>query len=335
MPVFNGQRYVAQAIQSIVSQTFTDWELIISDNASTDGTSNICQSLANRDRRISYSRLPENVGAVANYNRVFRQAGGQYFKWAAHDDLIEPTFIQRCVDTLDADPSAVLAYPRARFIDENGNFAGDYRVKLATDSNLPSARFAAIALANHKNTHNLEIFGLMRRAAMDMIPPQGGYAASDRVFLARLALCGRFVEVPEPLFLSRQHPQQSMRTLPKYLQRNSTLISRMLGHGQLPPAEWFDPKYTERITFPEWRLLWEYLSSVQYGWLNTRVRAACIASVVLRQLHQGNWARMCRDFVLAGDKLVARVVQSMQDPPRPAPQIQPRPLEPIAPKAAA
>jgi glycosyltransferase involved in cell wall biosynthesis len=313
MPVYNGQQFVAQAIESILSQTFTDWELIISDNASTDQTGDICREFAAKDQRIKYDRLTSNIGAILNYERVYRRGGGQYFKWAAHDDVIEPTFLQRCVEALDADPSAVLAYPRAKFIDQNGKYFKDYPIKLATDSNVPSVRFRAIANADHRITHNLEIFGLMRRSASDLIPQQGTYAASDRVFLARLTLYGRFVEVPEVLFLSRDHPGQSIHTLPRYMQKKKSLLSRFVGHGQLPPAEWFDPKYAGKITFPEWRLVGEYLSSTKYGWLNFRERSMCIASVVRRQLSHGNWARMVRDFILAGDKLVARGVQSMHE----------------------
>ncbi len=332
MPVYNGQRYVAQAIESILSQSFTDLELVISDNASTDGTGDLCRGFADRDPRVLYSRLPSNIGAVLNYDRVYKLGGGQYFKWAAHDDVIEPTFIQRCVEVLDRDQSAVLAYPRAKFIDEHGQYIKDYRVKLATDSNLPHVRFRAIATAHHKNTHNFEIFGLMRRSVMDLIPPQGGFAASDRIFMARMALYGRFIEVPEVLFLSRDHPEQSIHTLPKYLQKRKTWMSRIVGHGQLPPAEWFDPKYTGKLTFPEWRLMWEYILSTKYGWLNTRERCGCLSTVLRRQVSHGNWARMVRDFLLAGDKLTARVVQSLRSPEQPQP---PQPVEPHAPKAAA
>jgi glycosyltransferase involved in cell wall biosynthesis len=314
IPVYNGQRYLAQAIESILSQTFEDLEIIISDNASTDQTGQICRDFAARDKRIKYERLTSNIGAILNYARTYKRSSGQYFKWAAHDDLCEPTFIEKCVEALDADPSAVMAYPKAKFIDSAGNFIKDYNVKLPTDSNIPSVRFRAIATADHRTTNNLEIFGLMRRSAVDMIPQQGTYAGSDRVFLARLALYGRFVEVPEILFLSRDHPEQSIHTLPKYMQKKKSLVSRFVGSGQLPPAEWFDPKYTGKITFPEWRLLSEYLSSTKYGWLNFRERSLCLTAVARRQFSHGNWARMARDFILAGDKLMARVVQSLHTP---------------------
>src|SRR4051812_42293346 len=120
MPVYNGQRYVAAAIESIRAQTFADFELIISDNASTDATGEICRAFAAKDSRIIYNRLSSNVGAILNFERVYKLGGGQYYKWHAHDDLIEPAFLARCVEALDREPSAVLAYPKAKFIDSAG-----------------------------------------------------------------------------------------------------------------------------------------------------------------------------------------------------------------------
>jgi glycosyltransferase involved in cell wall biosynthesis len=335
MPIYNGQRFMVQALDSILSQTFTDFELVISDNASTDQTSDICRAYAAKDKRIKYNRLENNIGAILNYERSYQLGGGQYFKWAAHDDIIEPTFIARCVEVLDANPSAVLAYPKAKFIDADGNFYKEYKVKLGTDALSPAARFHAILMAHHKNTHNLEIFGLMRRSAVDLIPQQGRHAASDRVFLARLALYGPFIEIPEVLFLSREHSGQSIHTLPKYMQENRSLLSRFVGVGQLPPTEWFDPKYTDKMTFPEWRLMKEYMVSTKYGWLSTRDRALCFASIMRRQLSHGNWARMVRDFVLAGDKLMANVIQSFHEPKKAAEPMTKETIDHPAPKAAA
>jgi glycosyltransferase involved in cell wall biosynthesis len=316
MPVYNGAAFVAQAIESILAQTPGDLELVISDNASTDATEEICRAFAARDLRVRYDRLPHNVGAMANYARVYDMCagGGRYFKWAAHDDVLEPSFIEACTLALDEDPGAVLAYPRARFIDAQGRHLRDYDVKLATDAPQAWRRFEAIARAPHKRTHNLEIFGLMRRSATDRIPQQGGHAASDRVFLARLAMYGRFVEVPEVLFLSRDHAEQSIKTLPEHLRRRRSRLSRLIGHGQLPPAEWFDPRCKGRVTFPEWRLAWEYLRSVQYGDdVPVSQRARVALSVVKRQVTHNNWARMARDFLMATDLIVTRLVDKLSD----------------------
>ncbi|MDF3015351.1 MAG: putative glycosyl transferase [Thermomicrobiales bacterium] len=121
LPVFNGADYVAEAIASILRQTYQDFELLIQDNASTDRTEEICQEFARRDSRVSYVRNPENVGAISNYNLVFERARGRYFKWAAHDDVCAPTFFERCVEVLDAEPSVVLCSGQTRLINDDGS----------------------------------------------------------------------------------------------------------------------------------------------------------------------------------------------------------------------
>ena len=183
LPVYNGEQFVAAAIESVLMQTFRDFELIITDNASADSTGKICRALAERDSRIRYHRLRCNIGAIMNFQRAYHLCQGKYVHWQAHDDLLEPQFLERCVAALEADPTAVLAYPQSRYIASDGSPLRDYTVKLATDSHRPAERFGAIACAAHKHTSNHEIFGLMRKSASDQIPQQGGYAASDRVFL--------------------------------------------------------------------------------------------------------------------------------------------------------
>jgi glycosyltransferase involved in cell wall biosynthesis len=100
LPVHNGERYVSQAIDSLLGQTFTDFTLIVSDNGSTDATEEICRAYARRDARIRYHRSDENRGAAWNFNRVFELADSPYFKWAAYDDLCAPHFVERCIEFL-------------------------------------------------------------------------------------------------------------------------------------------------------------------------------------------------------------------------------------------
>ena len=90
IPVFNGERFLAETIESILAQTFKDFEIVISDNASTDRTEEICRSYAARDPRIRYNRNDTNRGAAWNHNRVFELARGEYFKWQSHDDFCAP-----------------------------------------------------------------------------------------------------------------------------------------------------------------------------------------------------------------------------------------------------
>src|SRR3989337_590294 len=112
LPVFNGEKYLRQALDSILAQTYQDFELIISDNASTDKTQQICREYVKKDSRIRYYRNKRNLGATRNHNRVFELSCGEYFKWASHDDLLAPEFLSRCVSVLDQDHSIVLCHSK-------------------------------------------------------------------------------------------------------------------------------------------------------------------------------------------------------------------------------
>jgi glycosyltransferase involved in cell wall biosynthesis len=119
LPVFNGGGYLHETVQSILAQDLTDFELIIADNGSDDETAAIARA-ATSDPRVSYVRSPLNRGATWNYNRLVAMARGEYFKWAAHDDLLGPSFLRSCVEELDHSPAAVLAYARTVLIDDHG-----------------------------------------------------------------------------------------------------------------------------------------------------------------------------------------------------------------------
>src|SRR5215212_10104103 len=101
IPVYNGAKYLGQAIESVLAQTFADFELIICDNASTDATAAIALDYAARDPRVRYARNRENLGVGRNFNRLIELGMGQYFKWLAADDVIAPEFLERCVEALD------------------------------------------------------------------------------------------------------------------------------------------------------------------------------------------------------------------------------------------
>src|ERR1043165_9639676 len=118
LPVYNGANYLAESIDSILQQTYSDFELIISDNASTDATEELCRSYAARDGRVRYFRQKQNLGCALNSNFVFRQSTGEYFKWISHDDLHAPRFVERCVEVPDRDPSVSICCPKGVLIDE-------------------------------------------------------------------------------------------------------------------------------------------------------------------------------------------------------------------------
>ena len=165
LPVFNGENYLACAIESILAQSFTDFELIISDNASTDdGTSDICRTYAARDARVRHVRNPRNIGAAANFNSALAQAAGRYCKWMAHDDVLAPDFLATSLTTLQAQPDAVLCYSAADIIDRHGGlmFTDDSRLP-GTERPRPSDRFAEAVINQHMC---FPIFALIRAEAL-------------------------------------------------------------------------------------------------------------------------------------------------------------------------
>jgi glycosyltransferase involved in cell wall biosynthesis len=241
LPVYNGERYIVEALDSIVSQTFADFELVISDNASTDGTARICEEYASRDGRIAFHRNETNRGAAWNYNRVFALSRGEYFKWASHDDRCAPTFLERCVAALDANPEVVIGYPRSTVIDAAGDTIEMEEDDLPLASRDVVRRFAG-CLNPMKLCHNV-IFGLMRRSVLAGTQLIGTYLASDRCLVAELSLHGPFEEIPERLFYRRKH-------------------SANIGVA-LKDLQFYRPGMRKRFVMPEWRLFGKFMRLVR------------------------------------------------------------------------
>lgn len=264
LPVFNGERYLEEAILSVLSQTFTDLELVIADNASDDSTSEICQRFRAADPRIRYVRNQRNLGAARNYNLTLELARGRYFKWLAHDDVCEPDFVRVCVEALDSHPDMVLAYPTPIDIDRNGEVIGPRDAGLGLDDADPVQRFRDTMGKAHAC---LPVFGLTRTDILRRTGRHGNYPSADRVLLAELALWGRLYEVPERLYLHREHDQRFVHT-------HTTANER---------AEWFDTSRVGGVPLTNWRKLREYLNAVQRSPLASRERLAC-------QAQMGKWA---------------------------------------------
>ena len=235
MPVHNGARFLVETIESILAQTYTDFDLIISDNASTDETATIATTYVRRDPRVRYVRHTENVGAHHNYNGMLDGVESEYFKWAADDDLYSPVYLERCVAYLDAHPEAVLAYPHVVDIDEEGDMIEDRPFDFDLTSPSPVARFRTYLGANNAC---LPIFGVHRTEALNATGRLGHYAAADRVLLAELTLHGSWVEIPEPLFQHREHEGRSVHQFPNPRDRGSWFAP-----GRTGP----DPVYWKRF----------------------------------------------------------------------------------------
>jgi glycosyltransferase involved in cell wall biosynthesis len=207
LPVYNGRRYLGEALDSLLAQSFTDFELIISDNASTDDTEEICRRFAAEDRRIRYIRQPRNIGANPNHNFVVREARGEYFKFAAHDDLYGRDLLARCVAALDAHPDVVLSHADMAIIDETGTLVRRYDYTLATGSADAKERFRSLVVTDGADDE----YGVIRTDVLRSIRPKDSYHHSGRPWIAELAFRGRFHQVPELLYFRRDHPDRGDR----------------------------------------------------------------------------------------------------------------------------
>lgn len=268
VPVYNGGKFLATSLESLLEQTFDDFEIFISDNGSTDATEEICRAFVARDPRVRYDRSSVNRGASWNYRRVVQLTSGAYFKWATHDDVLAPTYLERCVEILDAAPSTVaLVYPRTRIIDQDGNVVRDYVDNLDIRSTTPHERLSHvirnIVMANAS-------FGLIRRSALAQTRLLDAFPSADYIMMAELALTGEFWELPEPLFFRREHAG----------------MSRLAARSTSDVAEWFKPGSGRDKTRREyWRVFYEHFVSIRRSSLSVdeKLRCSAVLAIFLRR----------------------------------------------------
>ncbi len=274
LPVYNGEEFLSQAIESILGQTFTDFELIISDNASTDNTAAICQSYAAKDPRIRYYRNATNIGGANNGNRTFQLAQGGYFRWAAHDDLCASTLLEKCVTILDNDPTVVLCYTQTVNIDRKGQPRGVVTLNRAT-SHKAHQRFRDLAF---RNDYCEPSYGLIRSAELRKTRLEQDFTGSDRVLLCELAFYGRFHEILEPLFYKRHHAKNV------YIDWRARMA-------------WFNPAWKGKITFPNWLQFFNYLIAIQQGPISMLEKFYCYLTMGRWVVAHGN--SMTKDLLVA------------------------------------
>jgi len=248
LPVYNGEQFIAKTLDSLLNQTFKDFEVIIADNASTDRTLEIVGTYAKKDPRIHYFCNPHNKGASHNFNAVLELASGEYFRWMAADDIIHPECLSHCVQALDHDPNLILVYPKAVFIDENDLvlYHFDDVVQLEPWSNKIVKQTSQMlnAVFRDGRAANVVIFGLAKTKVLRSIQPLGNYFGCDLVFVTELALTGRIVEIPKVLAFYRRHGKSSS------------------GYTRVPSAtsqqQFFDPSIRNRF-YSEFQLRRRYI----------------------------------------------------------------------------
>jgi glycosyltransferase involved in cell wall biosynthesis len=278
VPVYNGERYIAAAVDSLLGQTYDDFRMILSDNASTDGTEELCREYARRDSRVEYHRHVLNRGGAWNFNYVARLGLSPYFKWAAHDDECEPTYVARCVDALEQAPTAVLAYPRTVLIDANGATIGPHEDRLDLRNPQPVDRLRTYL---HNVRRTSPVWGVIRRDALRRTRLFGQYWSTDYALLLELLLQGEFHEVPESLFRRRLHPEAAAEITDR--------VARM---------RWFIPEYDARWSVPRTRRAVAMLGAIRRAPLplTTRLHASGVFALVWSRR---DWKQMAWEYLAA------------------------------------
>ena len=262
LPVYNGEEYLTQALDALLAQTYTDYELVISDNASTDRTEEICREYAERDPRIRYVRQPVNVGAGPHHTLLVPLARGKYFKWASHDDLYGPRLIELCVKELDEHPEVVLAHSWDAYNDDHGQVVMEMDYPLDTANPDPAARLRSLLHVPGGN----DFYGVMRTDMLRRVGEHHSYYNADRTFVAGLVLQGTFHQVPEVLYFRRDHPGRASRA-----------------GNRRDRAAALDPRRRNRWRYPMVGMLVEYvlgfLGAIRKSPIGLRDKARCLGEV--------------------------------------------------------
>jgi glycosyltransferase involved in cell wall biosynthesis len=259
LPVYNGENYLAESLDALLGQTYQDFELLISDNASTDETASICARYEAQDPRIRYFRQASNIGCAPNHNFLVSQARGELFKWASHDDLYACDLLERCVDALDKYPHAVLAQSFTALIDGSSTVTMTVRYALDTAGSSAPERFRSVLFDPGGDDGGAVIrTPVLRQTAMT-----GSYYRADRTFVAELALYGPFYQVPDWLYFRRDHPDRASRAFSSVRTWCANL----------------DPRRADRLRNPVVRLyaeyIWGYIRAIRRAPLTPAERRAC------------------------------------------------------------
>jgi glycosyltransferase involved in cell wall biosynthesis len=281
LPVYNGENYVAEAIESLLAQTFADLELVITDNASTDRTEEICRKFADADPRVRYHRNERNVGGARNQEIAAQLSRGRYVRFSAHDDKIAPTHIEECVAVLEERPDVVIAFTRTIVIDEVGAEVSQYRNTRGT-ADTPSRRFRELIFRDHNCD---AVYGVIRGNVLRAVRPLENFIDADKVWLSRLTFHGPFVSIDRPLFYKRFHPKN------------------WVGDWRDRMA-WFNPDAKGKATFPNWLELFSFINAVVTAPIPLLERLRCSATVA-------HWVvrytpNLAKDLLVAAASFVPR-----------------------------
>ncbi len=202
LPVYNGERYLAQTLDSLRAQTYPDFEVLILDNASTDSSGDIARAVVAADSRFRYERKPETTGGPQNFNDVFNRMDNELFAWCAADDLHHPDFFAASVRALAALPGAIGGFTAVEMIDDHNQWVRDELPSIRWSHPDPGERMLDMIGFGHACQ---SIFSVYKRSTLAAVEPMCTCWGSDRVMLAELALHGPTAIAPERYFRNRDH----------------------------------------------------------------------------------------------------------------------------------
>jgi glycosyltransferase involved in cell wall biosynthesis len=259
LPVYNGENFLAESIEALLGQSYEDFELIISDNFSTDATAEICRHYGGLDCRIRYFRQPRNIGLAPNCNFLVGQARGEFYKEASHDDLYARDLLERCVDGLDEYPQVVLVHSWTAMIDGSGAVTKALKYPLATSSPRAPERFRSLLFDSGGDDDG----GVIRTEVLRRAARKDSYHHSDRTIIAELGLHGPFYQVPDWLYFRRDHPNRAERACPTVRSRCANM----------------DPRRADPLRHPVIRLhaeyVWGYIAAIRGAPLSSAERHEC------------------------------------------------------------
>ncbi len=259
LPVYNGENYLTESLDALLGQSYANFELILSDNASTDSTADICRHYEAQDSRIRYFRQPRNLGLAGNQNFVVEQARGELFKLASHDDLYARDLIRECIAALDKHRHVVLAHSWTAMIDSTGSVTKAIEYPLVTASLRVPERFKSMLFGDGGD----DDYGVIRTEVLRRVAPQGSYHHSDRTIMAEISLYGPFYQIPEWLYFRRDHQERAERACPTVRARCANM----------------DPRRANRLRHPAVRLygeyIWAYFAAIQRAPVSPADRREC------------------------------------------------------------
>lgn len=294
LPVYNSAKYLKFQLDSLLAQTYSNFEIVISDNASNDQTEQICRDYAANDSRIRYYRNQRNIGAPMNHNRVFKLSSGEFFKWAAYDDLHAPTYLEKCMSVLNKDSSIILCHSRTGRINELGELVGRYHG--APNNRLISGKpYERFGVFMSLYFPCWDLFGVIRRTYLEKTPLQRSFVGSDRNLLAEITLMGKTYELPETLFFGRDHSGSYTGTFYK----QNRVTNRESYRKQL---DWWTAD--NLIPLPNLKNYIEYFNSVIRVPLKQSEKIACYNQIIRCFAKEG--------WLLIGKDLKDRVLYSLE-----------------------